>query len=85
MIRGVEPDYPLEQFKAAPVRKGSLVLIHGNVIHRSERNTSAKEAHMPEYMTCLVICLETQDRLTNKNRTASGIRCVNASSTYFAA
>ncbi|XP_055330091.1 phytanoyl-CoA dioxygenase domain-containing protein 1 homolog [Paramacrobiotus metropolitanus] len=45
MIRGVEPDYPLDQFKPAPVSKGSLVLIHGNVIHRSEDNTSDLPRH----------------------------------------
>ncbi|XP_055357846.1 phytanoyl-CoA dioxygenase domain-containing protein 1 homolog [Paramacrobiotus metropolitanus] len=45
MMRGAEPDekeFPLERFKPAPVSKGSLVLIHGNVIHKSEDNTSDK-------------------------------------------
>jgi phytanoyl-CoA hydroxylase len=45
MMRGVELDYPMDRFKAAPVPKGSLVVIHGNVIHRSERNSSNKSRH----------------------------------------
>jgi len=28
-----------EKFVMGPVKKGSLVLIHGNVLHKSERNT----------------------------------------------
>ncbi|OQV21799.1 Phytanoyl-CoA dioxygenase domain-containing protein 1 [Hypsibius exemplaris] len=47
MTRGDESNYPtsLDAFVAAPVAKGSLVLIHGNVIHRSEKNKSDKSRH----------------------------------------
>ena len=47
MTRGDESSYPLplDAYKAVPVKKGSLVLIHGNVIHRSERNKSDKSRH----------------------------------------
>jgi phytanoyl-CoA hydroxylase len=45
MTRGDELTTPLDEFTAVPVAKGSLVLIHGNVIHRSERNTSEKSRH----------------------------------------
>ena len=32
--------YPEEEFVSAPVAAGTLVLIHGSVVHRSSKNTS---------------------------------------------
>ena len=42
---GEEPDGPDEdkgEYTLTEVRAGSLVLIHGNVLHKSEKNTSGK-------------------------------------------
>lgn len=39
------PIYPMSSFSAAPVTKGSLVIIHGQVVHRSELNKSDKSRH----------------------------------------
>jgi len=46
LYRGEHPyTDSLDKFVAVPVTKGSLVLLHGNVIHRSERNASDKSRH----------------------------------------
>ncbi|KAE8583090.1 hypothetical protein XENTR_v10020423 [Xenopus tropicalis] len=42
---GEEPKYDEDQFVAAPVPKGSLVLIHGEVVHKSELNSSPNSRH----------------------------------------
>jgi ectoine hydroxylase-related dioxygenase (phytanoyl-CoA dioxygenase family) len=42
---GVKPSYDNEKFVMAPARKGSLVLIHGLVVHQSERNVSTRSRH----------------------------------------
>jgi len=39
------PIYPMSNFIAAPVKKGSLVLIHSLVVHRSENNRSDESRH----------------------------------------
>lgn len=39
------PIYPASSFTAVPVTKGSLVLIHGQAVHRSEPNKSTKSRH----------------------------------------
>lgn len=39
------PIYPLSSFTNVPVTKGSLVIIHGHVVHRSELNKSSKSRH----------------------------------------
>lgn len=40
-----QPEYPIDLFTACPVKKGSLVLIHGLVIHRSDNNLSDKSRY----------------------------------------
>jgi len=40
-----EPVYPLSNFTAQPVKKGSLVVIHSQSVHRSETNKSQKSRH----------------------------------------
>jgi len=40
------PDYDDSKFIAGPVPKGSCVLIHGEVVHKSERNKSSKSRHV---------------------------------------
>ncbi|KAM9326563.1 phytanoyl-CoA dioxygenase domain-containing protein 1 [Gastrophryne carolinensis] len=42
---GEEPGYSDDRFVPAPVPKGSLVLIHGEVVHKSELNSSSKSRH----------------------------------------
>lgn len=37
--------YPDDAYTACPVKKGSLVLIHGFVVHRSEPNKSTHSRH----------------------------------------
>lgn len=37
---GPQSSYDQNQFIACPVKKGSLVLIHGLVVHQSEHNNS---------------------------------------------
>lgn len=39
------PIYPASSFTALPVPRGSLVLIHGLAVHRSEANRSARSRH----------------------------------------
>ncbi|XP_055348865.1 phytanoyl-CoA dioxygenase domain-containing protein 1 homolog [Paramacrobiotus metropolitanus] len=43
---GSQPDYAWDRFEAAPAPKGSLVLIHGNVVHRSKKNTSHSQRNV---------------------------------------
>ncbi|XP_030063736.1 phytanoyl-CoA dioxygenase domain-containing protein 1 [Microcaecilia unicolor] len=42
---GSEQNYPDSQFVSLPVKKGGLVLIHGEVVHKSELNSSEKSRH----------------------------------------
>nr|XP_033817919.1 phytanoyl-CoA dioxygenase domain-containing protein 1 isoform X2 [Geotrypetes seraphini] len=42
---GSEQNYPDAQFVSLPVKKGGLVLIHGEVVHKSELNSSGKSRH----------------------------------------
>merc|ERR1719507_1594176 len=44
-FRGEDKVWPADAWKAAPVKKGSLVLIHGQVAHKSERNLSSSSRH----------------------------------------
>jgi len=44
-FRGEDAEFEEEEWVAAPVSKGDLVLIHGQVYHKSERNTSTKPRH----------------------------------------
>ncbi|KAF8373669.1 hypothetical protein PRIPAC_80098, partial [Pristionchus pacificus] len=44
-FRGPKPDYTGLPFVPVPVKKGSLVLIHGLCVHKSESNTSDKTRH----------------------------------------
>lgn len=37
-----EPDDREEEYKLGEVKAGTLVLIHGNILHKSEKNTSSK-------------------------------------------
>ncbi|MBN3320138.1 PHYD1 protein, partial [Atractosteus spatula] len=43
---GRERTYDEDQFVPAPVKKGGLVLIHGEVVHRSAQNTSDQSRHV---------------------------------------
>uniref|UniRef100_A0A3B3DFG4 Phytanoyl-CoA dioxygenase domain-containing protein 1 n=1 Tax=Oryzias melastigma TaxID=30732 RepID=A0A3B3DFG4_ORYME len=43
---GREQAYDEEKFVAAPVKKGGVVLIHGEVVHRSAENTSEESRHV---------------------------------------
>ncbi|GMS95187.1 hypothetical protein PENTCL1PPCAC_17362 [Pristionchus entomophagus] len=44
-FRGPKPDYTGLPFLTVPVKKGSLVLIHGLCVHKSDSNTSDKTRH----------------------------------------
>lgn len=43
---GREQEYDADKFVAAPVKKGGVVLIHGEVVHRSAVNTSEDSRHV---------------------------------------
>lgn len=43
---GSERTYADEKFVTAPVKKGSLILIHGEVVHRSAMNSSNHSRHV---------------------------------------
>uniref|UniRef100_A0AAY4ABF1 Phytanoyl-CoA dioxygenase domain-containing protein 1 n=1 Tax=Denticeps clupeoides TaxID=299321 RepID=A0AAY4ABF1_9TELE len=43
---GREPDYDDKLFVPATVKKGGVVLIHGEVVHRSAQNNSANSRHV---------------------------------------
>ena len=47
VFEGSEDDHKTsnEEWIAAPVKKGSLVLIHGQVLHKSEANFSSNPRH----------------------------------------
>ncbi|VDL62468.1 unnamed protein product, partial [Nippostrongylus brasiliensis] len=42
---GERPTYDQSKFVSVPVKKGSLIIIHGLVVHKSEPNTSTKSRH----------------------------------------
>ncbi|KAM6047081.1 phytanoyl-CoA dioxygenase domain-containing protein 1 isoform 2-T2 [Theristicus caerulescens] len=42
---GSEPAYDNSQFIPLPIRKGGLILIHGEVVHKSELNSSESSRH----------------------------------------
>ena len=42
---GIKTQTPCKDWVAAPVKKGSLVLIHGQVLHKSEANHSSNPRH----------------------------------------
>uniref|UniRef100_A0A8R1DTX7 Phytanoyl-CoA dioxygenase domain-containing protein 1 homolog n=1 Tax=Caenorhabditis japonica TaxID=281687 RepID=A0A8R1DTX7_CAEJA len=42
---GTRPTYDPLKFQHVPIAKGSLILIHGLVVHKSEANTSDKSRH----------------------------------------
>lgn len=42
---GSEPAYDDKQFIPLPIRKGGLILIHGEVVHKSELNSSESSRH----------------------------------------
>lgn len=39
------PTYPISNFTSVPIKKGSCILIHSQVVHRSEPNRSDKSRH----------------------------------------
>uniref|UniRef100_V9KNY9 Phytanoyl-CoA dioxygenase domain-containing protein 1 n=1 Tax=Callorhinchus milii TaxID=7868 RepID=V9KNY9_CALMI len=43
---GKEPDHPEAKFVTVPVKKGGLILIHGEVVHKSALNISARSRHV---------------------------------------
>nr|XP_020476708.1 phytanoyl-CoA dioxygenase domain-containing protein 1 isoform X1 [Monopterus albus] len=43
---GRQKNYEEEKLVAAPVKKGAIVLIHGEVVHRSAENTSKDSRHV---------------------------------------
>ncbi|CAJ0957191.1 unnamed protein product, partial [Mesorhabditis belari] len=43
---GNRPTYDQEKFVPVPIKKGSAILIHGLVIHKSEANRSMKSRHV---------------------------------------
>ena len=45
IFRGEKPSYE-GNYKAVPVKKGSLIIIDGLVVHKSENNTSDKSRHI---------------------------------------
>jgi len=44
-FKGEDKEFPEDAWVAAPVKKGSLVLIHGQVYHKSEKNLSEHSRH----------------------------------------
>ncbi|XP_038601221.1 phytanoyl-CoA dioxygenase domain-containing protein 1-like [Tachyglossus aculeatus] len=42
---GSEPVYDDSRFIATPIRTGGLILIHGEVVHKSELNSSSRSRH----------------------------------------
>lgn len=50
-FRGEDPVFPDSEWISAPVKKGDLVLIHGKVYHKSERNNSNLPRHAYTFHT----------------------------------
>jgi len=45
-FEGQGPQNKLEEYVVTPVKKGGLVLIHGDVVHKSEHNHSKRSQHI---------------------------------------
>ena len=45
-FEGKEPDISTNEFVPVPVKKGSLVVIHGEVVHKSKENTSSRSRNI---------------------------------------
>ncbi|CAJ0582469.1 unnamed protein product, partial [Mesorhabditis spiculigera] len=45
-FNGEKPTYAPEKFVPVPIKKGSAILIHGLVVHKSEANTSPLSRHV---------------------------------------
>ena len=45
-FEGKRPQNKLEEYTAVPVKRGGLVLIHGDVVHKSEHNHSDRSRHI---------------------------------------
>ncbi|XP_063705225.1 phytanoyl-CoA dioxygenase domain-containing protein 1 [Culicoides brevitarsis] len=56
------PIYPLSNFTSVPVKKGSLILIHNQVVHRSDNNRSNDSRHAYAFHV-----IETQNCVYAKN------------------
>ncbi|CAD5114349.1 DgyrCDS3487 [Dimorphilus gyrociliatus] len=46
IYEGTKPNYDEHTWKPVPVKKGSLIVIDGLVVHKSERNTSERSRHI---------------------------------------
>lgn len=46
MYTNEAPKHDLNAFVAEPVKAGDAILIHGTVIHQSEKNLSSKSRHV---------------------------------------
>lgn len=44
--KGKKPEFDKECYTYAPVKKGSLILIHGDVVHKSKKNESDKSRNV---------------------------------------
>ncbi|XP_077162664.1 phytanoyl-CoA dioxygenase domain-containing protein 1 isoform X2 [Paroedura picta] len=58
---GTEREYDSSQFIPAPIGKGGLILIHGEVVHKSEANLSASSRHVYTFHL-----MEAKDTLWSK-------------------
>ena len=45
-VEGEGPQNKPEEYMATPVKKGGLILIHGDVVHKSEQNYSNRSRHI---------------------------------------
>ena len=46
VLEGQKPQNKPEEFIATPVKKGDLILIHGDVVHKSEQNQSDRSRNI---------------------------------------
>ena len=46
VLEGKGPQNKSEEYVATPVKKGGLILIHGDVVHKSEQNHSDRSRHI---------------------------------------
>uniref|UniRef100_A0A8D3CN10 Phytanoyl-CoA dioxygenase domain-containing protein 1 n=1 Tax=Scophthalmus maximus TaxID=52904 RepID=A0A8D3CN10_SCOMX len=72
---GKEKTYDEQKFIAVPVKKGSVVLIHGQVVHRSAENNSEDSRHV--YTFHIMESQDTRWSPDNWNKIQNTFLCTN--------
>jgi hypothetical protein len=74
--RGLQTEEPNREvvYTTGPVKAGALVLIHGNILHKSEKNTSDKSRFICKSRSSIPIDICSRVRYFSRNRRTGYIR-----------